>query len=189
MTTFEYLAVLVSIVVGLAVTHVLQVIGRVISRPGRQILFWVHSLWVLYALSQIVFFWWFELAYRAVQEWSPALYVFVLGYSVALYLECVVLVPEEPEPDYRAYYFSRQKWILGVVMAIWLIDWCDTLMKPAFRERMHQHPVAGIAPWIITEALLLPALFTKKVWYHGLVATLMLLSVLTAFLTRPALGH
>ena len=122
MDTFEYLAVLVSIVVGLGVTHILSAVGRLISRPSEQKLFWVHSLWMLYALLALVYFWWFELGFSGVREWTGTLYAFVVGYAIALYLFSAIIVPDDPPPDYRAYYFSRRHWILGFWLVLQAID-------------------------------------------------------------------
>ena len=51
MTTFEYLAVLISIIVGLGITHLLGGVARFIHHPDRYKFYWVHLLWICYAFA------------------------------------------------------------------------------------------------------------------------------------------
>jgi hypothetical protein len=167
MNTFEYLAVLVSIVVGLGVTHILGAIGRVVSQPNGQKLFWVHSIWTLYALLALIYFWWFELRFSGVREWSGVLYVFVIGYAIALYLLSAIIVPVDPQLDYRVYYFSRRTWILCFLLAIQVIDVADTYLKSAVAEAeinlfLPQRGIMSLS--------LLGGMMTDKAWYHGFLA-------------------
>jgi len=67
MDTFEYLAVLVSIIVGLGVAHILLAVGRIISEPGQEKPYWIHAIWVLNAFLYLLYFWWFQLRYRSVE--------------------------------------------------------------------------------------------------------------------------
>jgi hypothetical protein len=185
--TFEYLAVLISIVVGLGLTHVLSAMGRVISSPANEKLFWVHSLWTLFILVYLVFWWWFELGLRDVGEWTGSVYAFVVLYAIALYLLSVVIVPAEPQADYREYYFSRRKWIFGFTLLAFYLDGVDSYIKPAIEDL----PNAGMRVFVqaaVPTVLLGIGLFTKKTWYHGTVAALLLTLFLLALLFRPIPG-
>jgi hypothetical protein len=174
--------VLISIIVGLGVTHLLKAVGRAINHPDAQRLFWVHSLWVVATLVQLVYFWWFQLGYRVVEDWSGATYAFVVCYAIALYLQCVIIVPHEPEEDYRAYFFARQKWIFGIILAVWMIDAVDTVMKPAGLESVLENPLARVGHYVVYAVLFGIAMFTRRVWYHGILVVVLLINLILALL-------
>ena len=117
MTTFEYLAVLVSIIVGLGITHLLGGVARFIHHSGRYKFYWVHFLWTLFVFIYLLFFWWFQLWMNRVEEWSVFLYAFLVLYSVLLYLLCVIITPPEtPEgldlrPLLSGYKSKRDNWL------------------------------------------------------------------------------
>ncbi len=190
MDTYEYLAVLNSIIVGLAVAHVLQAVGRVISQPEKQRLFWIHSVWVLFVLANLIFFWWFQLGYRSIVEWTSPLYVFVILYATMLYLTAVVVVPYEVQADYREYFFARRRWIFGFIWGLSIIDQVDTWMKPD-----PDRDLAFGDVWVMTLGLNLLlagvwiyAMRTKKVWFHGALAVLWTLYLMAGLLTSPERG-
>lgn len=131
MTIFEYVAVLVSIVVGLAMAHLLSGLGRMISDVVRWKVYWVHLVWVGYVFFYLVFFWWWEFRFVTVEEWTFGLYLFVILYAVLLYLVTVILVPRgfPAGGDFEQYYYARRKWFFGLMIAVSLVDTVDTLVK------------------------------------------------------------
>lgn len=58
MTEFEYVAVLVSLILGLGITHLLAGVGRTIHRRGELRLDAVHTLWTATAFLVLVLNWW-----------------------------------------------------------------------------------------------------------------------------------
>jgi hypothetical protein len=134
MTIFEYLLVLISIIVGLGLTHILGGVGRIVSHLGRRKVYWVHLLWVGWAFIWLILFWWFQFQRSRTELWTPTDYLFLVLFAVAIYLFCVILLPgESPDGvDYRRYYYSRRRWIFGLWLAVmWfnlfenlnLLDW------------------------------------------------------------------
>ena len=131
MTTFEYIAVLVSIIVGLGIAHLLAGVGRLIGDARKTRPYWVHLVWTAYAFTYLVFFWWWEFRLAAIETWTFELYLFVIAYAVFLYLLAVVLYPEDlPEGgDFKRYYYDRRAWFLGLLVAIAAIDFIDSAVK------------------------------------------------------------
>ena len=98
MTSFEYVMVLVSIVIALAIAHLLTALGECVRRirgKGEPLkLDAVFLLWVGYALIWLISFWWWEFKFQeVVTEWSFGLYLFVIGYAIALFMWVQILVP------------------------------------------------------------------------------------------------
>ena len=97
MTTFEYIAVLVSIIVGLSLTHLLGGVGRIIGNPGCAKVYWVHLVWTLYAFVYLVAFWWWEYQLSTVEVWTVQLYLFLVLYLNDA-LPLVELLLDRPVP-------------------------------------------------------------------------------------------
>ena len=59
------------------------------------------------------------------------LYLFVVVYAVLLYLLCALLFPDEMSDydGFESYFYSRRKWIFGVLAALFAVDVLDTLIK------------------------------------------------------------
>jgi len=129
MTTFEYIAVLVSIIVGLSLTHVLGGVGRIIGNPGRAKVYWVHLVWSLYVFVYVVAFWWWEFQLSAVEVWTVQLYLFLVLYATLLYLLCVILYPREFPSEFREYFHLRRKWFFSLWIVVYFVDIGDTALK------------------------------------------------------------
>ena len=131
MTVFEYLAVLFSIIIGLGITHLLGGIGRLIRRPERYKVYWVHLVWTFSTFLYLLLFWWMEFKMSSIEEWTLPIFLFLVLYAVLLYLLCVVLFPSEfpDDGDFRAYFYERHQWICGIGLALGAVDVVDTVLK------------------------------------------------------------
>ena len=91
MDQFEYVMVLVSIVIALSIAHLLTALAAGIHRfrgKGEPIkLDAVFLLWIGFVLIYLVSFWWWEFTFQKIQiKWSYGLYLFVIGYSIILFM-------------------------------------------------------------------------------------------------------
>ena len=130
MSQFEYVAVLVSIIVGLALTQILRGIGRMVTTEDGPRPYWVHLVWTFYLFLLIGMFWWWEFSLGTV-EWSLAIYIVVIVYATLLFFVSLVIQPSETREiiNYKDYFFSNRRWIFGLLMTIWLWDFVDTFAK------------------------------------------------------------
>ncbi len=136
MDAFEYVMVLVSIVIGLAITHVLNALAAAVHRlrghgePLR--LEAVYLLWVGVMLTWLISFWWFEFKFQEIAStWSYGLYLFVITYAVALFLVSAVLVPNRMVGvgDSYAYFMDGRKWFFGGLIVLVALDTVDSFLK------------------------------------------------------------
>jgi hypothetical protein len=121
---FEYLMVLVSIIVGLGIAHVLLGVGQIIDRmasvrsPLRLCL--ACFTWLAYIFVWLVLFWWWEFRFgEFVVEWSIGLYLFLVLYAVLLFLLAAVLVPRswDPVEDLGTFLVQRRWWFYSLFLA------------------------------------------------------------------------
>ena len=133
---FEYVMVLVSIVIGLAITHILNALAAGVHRlrghgePLR--LEAVYLLWVGTVLVWLVSFWWWEFKFQEMETaWSFGLYLFIISYAVALFLLAAVLVPSRlvGVDDSYAYFMDGRRWFfVGLILVVGL-DTVDSFLK------------------------------------------------------------
>ena len=131
MGVFEYILVFTSIVLGFAVTHLMQGIAGLIQHPTRARIWWVHLLWVGFMLLSTVFWWWSEFRLRLVRDWTFEIYSLIILYAFTLYLVAALLFPRDLEgfEGYKDFFLARRKWIFGLLIAWALIDVADTAAK------------------------------------------------------------
>jgi len=126
---FEYVAVLISIIVGLAIAQILRGVGQMVtSKDARP--YWVHLVWTFYLFLLLVAFWWWEFQLESI-NWSLSIYLVVIIYATLLFFVSLVIQPLKTEQisSFKDYYFSHRRWIFGLLIAIWLWDFVDTLSK------------------------------------------------------------
>lgn len=170
MTTFEYIAVLISIIVGLGIAHLLSGIGRLIDDARDTDPYWIHLVWTAYMFFTLVFFWWWEFQFNTLETWTFELYLFIIVYAVALYLTVVVLNPKDlPEGgDFKRYYYDRRAWFFGLLVVLGVLDLIDTAAKGT------DHLMTlGPEYWsylVITTLLYLAAMRSTNERFHGFLA-------------------
>ena len=136
MSEFEYVMVLVSIVIALAIAHLLTAVAEAIHRfrgHGESIkLSAVFLLWVGFVLIWLVSFWWWEFKFQEVAvEWSYGLYLFVICYAIVLFMLAEILVPHRMRgvSDSYVHFVEGRKWFFGTLLLVQAIDVIDTFLK------------------------------------------------------------
>jgi hypothetical protein len=141
---FDYVMAPVSIVVGLAIGHILAALGVAVNRlrgHGKPIrLDVVYLAWVGFVLVWIVSFWWWEYKFHELQTtWTYGLYLFVLLYAMTLFFLVVLLVPRGMRDldDSYAWFMADRRWFFATIVFAMVIDILDSWVKStawAFRS-------------------------------------------------------
>ena len=97
MSRFEYLSVLVSIVIALGITEVTISWGRALQLRHRLTFSWLHLFWTLFMLFLMVQFWWGFWNFRLIETWSLAALLSVLVEAITLVLAALLLAPRAAE--------------------------------------------------------------------------------------------
>jgi hypothetical protein len=128
---FEYLTVLVSVVVGLSLTHFLTALIRIVHNRDTVRPYWVQLLWSGTIILWTISFWWFTFAMSNVQRWSLSLFAFVMLYAVMLYMLVALLFPEDidPDEDYESLFFENKTWFFSALLVFLVIDLFDFWMR------------------------------------------------------------
>jgi hypothetical protein len=131
LSVFEYLGILLSVIVGLGVTHLLAGISKTIHHRKTLRLYWVHTLWTFNVLIHIVIIWWGMFWWSSQAEWSFFNFLLLLLYAILLFLAASLLYPWElPDDfDFEAHFFETRPWFFSVLILAWCIDIPETVLK------------------------------------------------------------
>lgn len=112
MDAFTYLSVLLSIVLGLAMTQILQGFrGLVLTRSTIRT-YWPCVLWAVLLLVIDVQSWWAMYGLRGHTDWSFLAFAVVLMQTVVLYMLAGIVFPDidnEHPVDLRAHYYDHAR--------------------------------------------------------------------------------
>ncbi len=109
---FNYLAVLFSIILGLAVTEVLQGFRRILLVRSRLIAYWPSILWGFILLVVCAQSWWALFGLHDQAEWTFGMYAVVLLQTALLYMVAGLSLSgtgEESGFDMRSAYFDNAR--------------------------------------------------------------------------------
>lgn len=171
MSIFEYVMVLVSIIIGLAIARMLEGILRVL-RSGRPYkTYWVHSVWVVLIFFEMTWHWAYRWELQARAGWTLWEILFFILPTILLFLLAGLLFPEREATDLREYYFRHHPTFFALfigLMAVysietwWILDSglgnrgdftrlaLATLSVPlALSKRERVHVVATVAQFLV----------------------------------------
>ena len=128
---FPHVRIVIGMIIGLGVTRLLSGAARIVQHPTQYKLYAVHLAWVAFTLLMLVHFWWWEFGLYRIESWTFGKYVFLIGYSIILFLLCAMLFPESMQGyhSYEDYFYSRRAWFFGLLAVVYLLDVIDTLLK------------------------------------------------------------
>lgn len=171
MDEFSYLSVILSIILGLAVTQILQGFRGVLQSRARIRLYWPTMTWAGLLLLIYVQSWWAMFGMRHHQNWNFAGFGVVILHIVLLYMLAGVILPDFPpnEPvDLRAYYYAHHRWFFGIAVLTVLASLAkDLVLGHEFPDRIN------VTFHLIFLVLAVIATITRREWYHKIAAVLM----------------
>lgn len=130
---FNYVAVLVSIVSGLALTRLMSALSEMIQKANRSTIYWIHVTWILTLVLEVMLSWWVLYRWHTAPGWTFFLFVWVTIPPILLYLCSAILFPGDLEttgsPSWRDYYYKNRRGFFFILGIIAPLDIVDTLLK------------------------------------------------------------
>lgn len=163
MTAFEHISVLISIVIGFAVTTLLGGAVRLVHRRSSVVWYWPSVLWMITLLLLDAQVWWSRFGWRNLSTWTFATFFTMLLVPIGAYALSALLVaePDERPIDLRKEYFGRRQVFFGALIATVAASYLpDLLTGGGFGNRLDASLKAGI---IVVNA---PALFSSDERLH-----------------------
>lgn len=118
MDQFSYLSVLLSIILGLAITQILKGLRGLVLARVRVRMYWLPVTWAVLVLIVAVQSWWAMFGLRHVENWTFLGFSFVLLQNVLLYLVAALVLPDffGEAVDLRAHYFGHHRLFFGLFL-------------------------------------------------------------------------
>lgn len=128
---FNYLGVLISVIMGLGIVHLMVGLSKLIHNRRTVRPYWVHLLWTVNVLIYILVIWFGMFWWNDLPEWSVLLYFLVTFYAIVQFLLASILYPWDLPPglDFRDYFYENRKWFFGIHGLAWLVDIPETVLK------------------------------------------------------------
>lgn len=188
MDQFEYVMVLVSIIVGLGIAHTLLGIGGIIDRLSRSDdgleLSLAHAAWLGFCFLWLVMFWWWEFRFSAlITDWTMGLYLFLICYSVALFLLQAILVPRtwDGVASLKDYFLARRVWFYSLLAFVTVLDVSDSYLKGGVEYVLETGPIS-IAFFFATFVVVIIGIRTTNIRIHNIMgATFFAWQILVGF--------
>ena len=132
MDEFGYLSVLLSIIVGLAITQILKGYRGIVLARARVQLYWPTLLWSISLLALNVQSWWASFGLREIRVWTFAKFSIVIVQMVLQYMLAAIVLPDffgAERVDLRKHYWDHARWLLGLSIAVLLASLSKDLVN------------------------------------------------------------
>lgn len=175
MTPFEYITVLISIILGMGITQLITGVADMIHQWHRVKLYWPHLLWI-----GLVFFlhlqeWWVTFDLQKHSSWRLSYFLFVVLYPINLFILARLLFPfgsSESTSDFKIFYFENYRKLFLWTILLSLLSVVENIIDG-------YNILYQIIPGSIL--ILLSVVSYKKYeaeWLHKTIVTAMLLLLL-----------
>jgi len=131
MGVFEYIGVLISVIMGLAITHLAVGASKLIQNRETSKLCLPHALWTINVLLYILMIWWSMFWWSGLEDWSAYYYLGITLYAIVMFLMAAMLYPYDmhDDIDVEAYFFKNRTWFFSLMIIAWLLDIPETVGK------------------------------------------------------------
>jgi len=166
---FEFVSVLISMVVGLAIAQLLQGVAQAVHERGQARIDSVHMVWTAIVLLNLALNWWVLFSWRDHEVWSFTLFLSLVVWAVALYLPVVFLYPprKPPSESWASVYTSNRRWFLGSLASFAAADiWVTGLRGGLFDPPIYL-PFTGhyFILWVVGIFVARPGYQRFLAWY------------------------
>ena len=174
MELFEFLMILLSIIIGLGLAEILTGVAKLL-REGRQAEFnWVHGTVAAIIFVVLLQVFWESWGLRAIDTWTFPSMLLMLSTPVLLFLIAHILFPDKGQhADLGEYYFQRSRliWSLATLTVV-----VSVLFRPiAFDMPLLVRDNLSSAPSLVA-CVLLATVSSRQ--FHYVMVPLVLLTVL-----------
>jgi hypothetical protein len=121
MDAFSYLSVLISLILGLAITQVLKGFRGIMQWRARIRYYWPTLLWGALIIVMSVQSWWAMFGLRSHLDWTFLAFSIVLAQTIVMYLLAALVLPDffgDGIVDLREHYYGHRRWFFGLLVLL-----------------------------------------------------------------------
>lgn len=164
MDEFSYLSVLLSVILGLAVTQILQGFRGVLLSRARIRLYWPVIGWAILVLLVCFQNWWSMFGMRGRHDWTFPQFAIVLLQTILIYMIAGLVFPDlfgEAIVDLKANFYAHRGWLISLAMSAVVVS----VLKDVVLDGKLPQPT-NLAFHAIFVAALMVGAITRRERYH-----------------------
>ena len=180
---FEYVSILISIILGLGITQILSAITDLLYHYKKVKFYWPHLLWIGFILFLHVQDWFVTYQLREKHSWYLPELFFILFYPILLFAIAKMLLPtNESEERYnmKLFYMSQYRIIFFIVSLAIIVSILFNLilLKNSFQDQLL------FIPFLVT-MLVVSFMKIENEWVHKIIAFIIsLVSLISIFVDQ-----
>jgi ribose/xylose/arabinose/galactoside ABC-type transport system permease subunit len=176
MDAFSYLSVLISLILGLAITQVLKGFRGLMHGRARVRGYWPTVLWGALIVVIAVQSWWSMFGLRHHEDWTFVEFSAVLAQTIVLYLLAALVLPDvfgDAIVDLREHYYDHRRWFFSLLV---MLIATSLLKGLAIEDKLPE--AADLRFHIAFAATAISGIAVANARYHELLAALGTVSIL-----------
>ncbi len=151
---FEYVIVLISIILGMGITQIVSGLASIIHRWEKVKIYWPHLILVILVFLIHIQEWWAAYDMRDYAYWRLPTFLFIILYPVNLYILSRILFPiswRGPVIDLKKFYYQNYKRIFLFTITLDVLGIIDNIFLSGYQisEQIVQFLVLAILVFAI----------------------------------------
>ena len=168
MESFNYLSVLISIILGLAIAQVLQGVRGLVLTRSKVKLYTPTIIWTGMALLIAIQGWWASFSMHQQASWNFLGLLTIALQATSVYMIAALILPDakgDNTVDLREHYFAHRHWFFGAVLSSVVFS----LLKELVLYDRLPHPL-NLSFQLSFGVIAITAMLVRREWLHKLLA-------------------
>jgi hypothetical protein len=166
--SFNYLSVLISIIIGLAIAQVLQGIRGLVLTRSKVKLYTPTVFWAGMALLIAVQVWWASFSMHLQAKWNFLALLTIVLQATSVYMIAALILPDakgDSPVDLREHYFAHRRWFFGALLGSIVFS----LLKELVLYGRLPYPL-DLGFQLAIGVVAIAAMLQSREWFHKLLA-------------------
>lgn len=171
MTPFEYISVLISIILGLGISQLVTGVADMVHQWDRVKLYWPHMLWIGFIFFLHIQDWWTLYDLRTLTAWKLHTFLFTILYPINLFILARILFPfgsADQGTDFKKFYFENARRIFVWAILLVVLSIMDNLLLS--NQALTEQPVQLL---LFVLLLFITIRNFQQEWIHKLIVVLL----------------
>jgi hypothetical protein len=182
-SAFEYVSILVSIILGLGITQILSSLADLLYHHSKVRLYWPHACWVVFIFFLHIQDWFITYQLKNIPVWDIPRLVFILAYPIVLFTCAKMLLPtngSEEQYDMKKFYESQHR-------VIFMLVGLAVILSMLFNIYLLKRPIGEQGILILFLLLLagfITRVFNSELMHRALAIIIVLATIISVILEK-----
>ena len=181
MTPFEYVIVLISIILGLGITQIVSGVADLIHHSKQVKLYWPHLLWLILVFFLHVQEWWQIYQLKTYEAWHLPVFLFVILYPIVLFILARILFPTLSGSfvNLKEFYFNNFRKFFSFIV---ILSFLAILENVFIHNRQLQEQLFPLILFLTSGFILVKDV--KQEWIHKVFVIALVAVMLISFAVK-----